>query len=56
MENKPNFAADQSKVMALKTKREIVADNGIWPTHLSYLERVLDCQKRIKHKVKALGL
>ena len=28
----------RSRVMALKSEREIEGDNGIWLTHYSYLE------------------
>ena len=31
--------------MALTNEGEIVADNGMWLTHPSHLEQVLDCQK-----------
>ena len=35
-----------SKVMALTSKREIAADIGMWLTHPSHLEEVLDCKER----------
>ena len=42
--------------MLLTSKREIPAENNMWLTYPSHLEYVLDCQKRIKHKVQALEL
>ena len=36
----------RSKVMPLTCEREIAADNGMWVTHSSHLELVLNCQKR----------
>ena len=32
--------------MSLISEREIVTDNGMWLTHPSYLQEVLDCQKK----------
>ena len=46
----------RSKIMALTSEREIVADNGMSLTCPSHLEQVLDCKKEIKHKVNALDL
>ena len=46
----------RSKIMALTSQREIVADNGMSLTCPRHLEQVLDCKKEIKHKVNALDL
>ena len=37
MEKAQNFAADQVKSYGLTSKREIAADNEMWPTHPGYL-------------------
>ena len=42
--------------MFLTSERDIVADNDMWLTYPSHLEKVLDCQKGVRHKVQALEL
>ena len=42
--------------MALTSEQETAANNGMWFIYPSHFEYVLDCQKKIKHKVQALEL
>ena len=58
MEKEQNVLVDQVKSYAFNksTKDCGAADDGMWLTYSSHLEKVLDCQKRIKYKVQALEL
>ena len=42
--------------MLLTSEWNIAADNGMWLTYHTHLEKVLGCQKEIKRKVQAVEL